>query len=68
MKEKTYSKEIYKYAVLEKAISDYKHLAGIELTELGREWKCSFSSDIVPLDILMLEFDNYLIELAQLHL
>lgn len=68
MKEKTYNKEVYNYSILSKAITDYNHLAKILISNSGNEWKCSFSSDTIPLDLLILEFDNYLIELSQLHI
>lgn len=68
MKEKTYNKEIYKYSVLSRAINDYCRLADITIGDCGSEWICVFSSETVPLDILVSEFDNYLIELSQLHI
>lgn len=68
MKKKTYNKEIYKYSVLSRAINDYRRLADIQIDDCGDEWKCVFSSETVPLDILVSEFDNYLIELSQLHI
>lgn len=68
MKEMTYNKEIYKYALLSKAVSDYSHIANISIEDNGDEWKCVFSSETVPLDMLVSEFDNYLIELSQLHI
>lgn len=68
MREKTYNKKIYKYAVLLKAKNDYFRLADIQIDDCGDEWKCVFSSETVPLDILVSEFDNYLIELSQLHI
>lgn len=68
MREKTYNKGIYKYAVLSRAINDYCRLADIQIEDFGDEWKCVFSSETVPLDILVSEFDNYLIELSQLHI
>lgn len=68
MREKTYNKGIYKYAVLSRAINDYCRLADIQIEDCGDEWKCVFSLETVPLDILVSEFDNYLIELSQLHI
>lgn len=68
MREKTYNKKIYKYAVLSRAINDYCRLADIQIEDCGDEWKCVFSSETVPLDILVSEFDNYLIELSQIHI
>lgn len=68
MREKTYNKGIYKYAVLSRAINDYCRLADIQIEDCGDEWKCVFSSETAPLDILVSEFDNYLIELSQLHI
>lgn len=53
MKEKTYNKEIYKYTVLSRAINDYRRLADITIGDCGSEWKCVFSSETVPLDILV---------------
>ena len=68
MKEKTYNKEIYKYALLSKAVNDYARIGKISVEDNGDEWKCVFSSETVPLDMLVSEFDNYLIELSQLHI
>ena len=48
--------------------NDYCRLADIQIDDCGSEWKCVFSSETVPLDILVSEFDNYLIELSQLHI
>ena len=61
----TYDKVFYSYEMVSKAINDYKQFADIKLKDNGSSWECSFNVYEHPDDLIINEFGNYLIELAQ---
>ena len=62
---KEYDLEIYTDTVIKKAISDYKNLCKINITYKNGKAYCIFKASRYPINIVMNEFDNYLIELMQ---
>lgn len=61
--EQVYTKIFYSQEVLNKAINDYKKIAKIKLFEDGEYYKCEFFQSAVDIQIVINEFNNYLIEL-----
>ena len=61
--DKTYDKNIYPRFVLESAISAYKSIASIKIKEKDGAFMCSFGKSKADTQIVINEFDNYLIEL-----
>lgn len=61
--EQYYSKSFYSKEVLNQAIIDYKKIAKIKLLEDGEHYKCEFRRCAVDAQLVINEFDNYLIEL-----
>lgn len=62
-----YSKQFYTRDVIISGIEDYKKLSIIELSEDEEYYFCFFNSCIIDPERIMLEFDNYLIELLNSH-
>ena len=58
-----YASSIYSSEVICRAISDYRKIAKISLSEQKGYFICSFSDCIVDPDKVVSEFGNYLIEL-----
>lgn len=61
--ERVYTKDFYSKVVLNQAIDDYKKIAKIKLLEEGKHYKCVFFRCAVDVQLVINEFDNYLIEL-----
>ena len=61
--EQVYTKIFYSQEALNKAINDYKKIAKIKLLEDGGYYKCEFFQSAVAIQIVINEFNNYLIEL-----
>lgn len=61
--EQVYTKDFYSKEVLNQAIDDYKRIAKIKLLEDGGRYKCKFSRCAVDTQLVINEFNNYLIEL-----
>lgn len=61
--EQIYTKNFYSREVLNQAIDDYKRIAVIELLEDGQYYHCAFSQCAVDTQLVINEFNNYLIEL-----
>jgi hypothetical protein len=59
----TFSKFFYDIEIIEQAIRDYKNIAKITIQDNGNEFECSFESKEAPVEMVIREFDNYLIEL-----
>ena len=58
-----YSKEFYRADDVSAAIRDYKKLAKITISEENGYYICTFSDCLIDPKRIVLEFDNYLIEL-----
>lgn len=61
--EQAYTKAFYPKEVLKQAINDYKKIAKIKLVEDVWYYKCEFSRCSVNTQLVINEFNNYLIEL-----
>ena len=61
--EQVYTKAFYSKEVLNQAIDDYKKIAKIKLLEDGECYKCEFFRCAVDTQLVINEFNNYLIEL-----
>lgn len=61
--EQAYTKTFYPKEVLDQAIADYKKIAKIKLLEDGEYFKCEFFQCAVDTQLVINEFNNYLIEL-----
>ena len=61
--EKSYSKIIYSRDVLEQAAIAYKNIADIEIKEKGGDFVCLFNRCKAESQLVVNEFNNYLIEL-----
>lgn len=61
--EQVYTKTFYPKEVLNQAIDDYKKIAKIKLLEDGEYFKCEFFRCAVDTQLVINEFNNYLIEL-----
>ena len=61
--EQVYTKTFYSKEVLNQAIDDYKKIAKIKLLEDGEYFKCVFFRCAVDTQLVINEFNNYLIEL-----
>jgi len=61
--EQVYTKTFYPKKVLEQAIDDYKKIAKIRLLNDGEYFKCDFFRCSVDTQLVINEFNNYLIEL-----
>lgn len=60
----TYPKSVYGIKDVGRAIEDYGNICRISATETSTEIICTFSKSIADLERTVLEFSNYLIELA----
>lgn len=60
---KLFDKAFYTKKVLDKAILDYRQIASIKISDKDKYWECAFESNKMPIEIIINEFDNYLIEL-----
>ena len=60
---RTFSKYFYNELILKRAIKDYQSIAKISLCEKTDAFECSFDSDNIPVELVINEFNNYLIEL-----
>ena len=58
-----YAKEFYSSDVIHKAINDYRAIASISVSEEVRYYVCDFSNCVIDPNTVILEFNNYLIEL-----
>lgn len=56
----SYSKVIYSRKAIEKAISDYMHIANIKIKENRTHYICTFSRCVVDEQRVLYEFNNYL--------
>lgn len=61
--EQVYTKTFYPKEVLNQAIDDYKKIAKIKLLEDDGHYKCEFFQCAVDTQLVIDEFNNYLIEL-----
>lgn len=61
--EQLYTKAFYTKKVLIAAINDYKKIARIKLLEDDEHYRCEFYKCAVDTQVVMNEFNNYLIEL-----
>lgn len=61
-----YSKAFYTLEVINRAISDYKGIASITLTSTEAYYRCVFNKCVVDTQRVVLEFNNYLIELLNM--
>lgn len=61
--EQVYIKTFYPKEVLNQAIGDYKKIAKIKLLEDDEYYKCEFLRCAVDTQLVINEFNNYLIEL-----
>ena len=61
--EQVYTKIFYSKEVLNQAIDDYRRIAKIKLLDDGGHYKCKFSQCSVDTQLVINEFNNYLIEL-----
>lgn len=58
-----FSKEFYPKDVILKAIKDYRGIATIEFTTASEYFRCEFHDCVVDPSAVVLEFNNYLLEL-----
>lgn len=61
--EQVYSKAFYSKEVILTAINDYKKIAKIKLFDCDEHYKCEFKKCVIGSEIVVNEFNNYLIEL-----
>lgn len=61
--EQVYTKAFYSSEVLSQAIDDYKKIAKIKLHDGGEYYKCEFLRCVADTQLVINEFNNYLIEL-----
>lgn len=61
--EQVYTKTFYPKEVLNQATNDYKKIAKIKLLEDDNYFKCEFFRCAVDTQLVINEFNNYLIEL-----
>jgi hypothetical protein len=61
-KEKQYSKELYPPSVLKQATRAYADIATIKVKNFGKATKCIFIEKDAPIQLVVNEFDNFLIE------
>ncbi len=61
--ERVYTKIFYPKEVLNQAIYGYKKIAKIKLLEVGGYYKCEFFQCAIDTQLVINEFNNYLIEL-----
>ncbi len=64
---RSYIKQIYTSQVIAEAIKAYGKIASISMSEKDEHYVCVFTNCVVDPERVMLEFDNYLIELLHLH-
>ena len=62
-----YSKEFYRFDDVAAAIKDYKKLTTITMSEEHGYYVCTFSNCLIEPRRIVLEFNNYLIELMNSH-
>ena len=62
-----YSKLIYSEQCILTAINDYKRLAEIKLSVNDNYYICEFKNCKIDSERIICEFNNYLIELLNLH-
>ena len=58
-----YSNKVYSLSAIKKAINDYGNIARILLSEKEGYYTCEFYNCQIDSQRVMLEFDNYLVEL-----
>ena len=58
-----YTKQIYSYENIVKAVYDYKGVCSISVSETSEDYICSFALPKGADPIILYEFSNYLIEL-----
>ncbi len=63
--QRSYELSIYQKEKILAAAAAYKSFCSIELRQQNQKIVCTFRSEQVPVDRVMNEFDNYLIELMQ---
>ncbi len=61
----SYELALYEKEKILAAAAAYKSFCSIEISQQNQKLECTFRSDRVPVDRVMNEFDNYLIELMQ---
>ena len=61
--EQLYSKAFYTKKVIIDAVNDYKKIARIKLFEDDEHYRCEFCNCVVAIQVVINEFNNYLIEL-----
>lgn len=61
----SYELSLYEKEKILVAAAAYKSFCSIEILQQDQKLVCTFRSDKVPVDRVMNEFDNYLIELMQ---
>ncbi len=57
--------EIYPLEIIKIAVKEYSKFCTVNLEQKEKIALCTFSSDNIPADLIVLEFGNYLIELMQ---
>jgi len=60
---KSFSTEIYPLLVIEKAVVAYAEIADISTSSNGNCCLCTFIKKSIPIQLVIDEFGNYLIEL-----
>lgn len=62
--EMIYQEGIYPYKIIERAVCDYQDICCIKLEWIDGGCRCIFSNGKTNIARIMLEFSNYLLELA----
>ena len=64
MNELKLSKDIYPIIAVRKSSEEFKNIAEITINDDSSDWICSFKLlNDIPLDMLIAEFENYVIDL-----
>ena len=58
-----YTKQLYSYKIISQAINDYRGICSVLVTDSPEEYICKFHLTKEKNQIIINEFDNYLIEL-----
>lgn len=64
-KTETYDMAIYPEALIQKAVNAYASVCPVRYEVSGQKIFCEFEADADDIELIILEFGNYLIELMQ---
>ena len=64
---KSFSNDVYPLSVIEDAIKKYTNIAEINVATVADENICTFTEKEIPIQLVISEFGNYLIEILNNH-